>query len=79
MKFRNDAIETLLFTLFFMLLLALIVKTMTTDTNQEDKPVEPIDEIEIIKHSFDEPKDFAKDSTLSLQQIRVYEHWYDQK
>lgn len=76
-RFRNDAVEMLIFTMLIMIILALIVKAIATRTSSA--PIEYIDEVEVTKHNFDEPKDFAKDSTLSLNKIRVYEHLYDQK
>lgn len=79
MKLRNTAFETIMFTFFIMLLLAFIIKALVGSYSEDDVPVAPIDKTEIMKHNFDEPDDYAKDSTLSLQQLRVYEHWYDQK
>lgn len=79
MKLRNDAVETIMFTFFIMLLLAFIIKALVGSSAEDDLPLVPIDETEIIKHNFDDPKDFAKDSTLSLRQMRVYQHLYDQK
>lgn len=78
-RLRNDAVEMLVFTMVVMILLALIIKALTHVQEEHDKELNQITEEEVVKHSFDEPKDYAKDSTLSIEKIRVYEHLYEQK
>lgn len=74
-RFRNDAVEILVFTMLFMIILALIIKAISTRTSST--PIKPIDEIEVTKHNYDEPKDFLEDSSLNENKKAYYERLYD--
>lgn len=68
---RNVMLHTLYF-LFFMVLLVLL-----TFKSGDDKEFNHLDKIEVIKHTYDEPKDFVERKDLSKPQKDYYEYLYN--
>lgn len=71
--FRGSALERVMFTLFVLILLAFIIKSITQCEAEKPEELETVTQEEIIQHGYDDPADFAKDTTVSEMRRMYFE------
>ena len=67
--------EVVMFGVFLTLFALLIIKLAMR--YQEKEVVVPIEEVEVIQHDYDDPKDLVNDTTLTYEQRKYYDNVYD--
>lgn len=72
---KKHVVEVVMFGVFLTLFAFLIIKLAMR--YQEKEVVVPIEEVEVIQHNYDDPKDLVNDTTLTYEQRKYYDNVYD--
>lgn len=72
---KEHFVEVVMFGVFLTLFALLIIKLAMR--YQEKEVVVPIEEVEVIQHNYDDPKDLVNDTTLTYEQRKYYDNVYD--
>lgn len=72
---KKHFVEVVMFGVFLTLFAFLIIKLAMI--YQEKEVVVPIEEVEVIQHNYDDPKDLVNDTTLTYEQRKYYDNVYD--
>jgi hypothetical protein len=72
---KKHFVEVVMFGVFLTLFALLIIKLAMR--YQEKEVVVPIEEVEVIQHNYDDPKDLVNDTTLTYEQRKYYDNVYD--